>query len=345
MKNLNALQLSNDVTLMELDMMVKTPDDAEDLEFAFIGLPVRTKLDLIRGYNKLENPDFKQSAIIVASLSSMYRERIFNEKDSKEVASALNKCAEIYASNGASDRQKRHLGRELKYLVIGQPETAASVLNILDKHLTDVDVIEPIRSCISRDYSLLDKGFTAIHKSVDNVCAKAEKAGKKEPEFAASEQIRVAFADLYCGPKGSLDSAEMIDKISSYFPSFENQIRRKDAGSLHSQCEWMMHHAENDAAKSKAGILRDTFLEFSKSDKSFAEIYANITAEHQEKLHLEAFKAKVRENVMNKTGLKLKELALLNKISTPHEYTTLKQAGDTEFNKMLMKARNDAYKK
>jgi len=338
MKN---IELANDIRLFELDTLIKTPDDAEDLSIKLRNLSTKTKLDLMKDYNDLTAPDLKMSAIVVNCIGTS-RERTFNENESKEVCDTLARCAAYYVLNGASDEQKRDLGRTLKYFVIGHPENASAVLDTLDKFLTNVDVIEPIRSCMSRDHSLFDKGFKAIHKSADAICTKAKEAGKKEPHFAASEQIRLAFADLYHFGT-PMDSVAMLDRITKEFPSFEDQIRRGDASSLKNQCEWEGWRTKNDFMRCKLEILHDTFDQFGHSDKHFSEIYKSETAKRQDELARLAFKEKVAQKVKSKSeALTAQDEILLDKISKPHEYTTLKRAGNIEFNKMLMSAHRQA---
>lgn len=236
-------------------------------------LTKENKLDLVRAYNKLnkDEANLKRSAELVTCLDS-YRHynRIFDEQESKEVCSALEKCAKCYVENNASDEQKRDLGLCLKYFVIEHPENIPQVLNILDT-LTDVDVIDPIRSCMSRDPSLLDQGFAAMHKSVNAICK------KEKSDFAASWKIRVAFADLYdyFGHKNFEDVAT-IDRITKEFPSFENQIRREDAGSLYDILQSTYMNRENDAMKDELRTLSDAFSSFGKGSDSFTEHYNAI---------------------------------------------------------------------
>ncbi len=347
------VEISNDAHLGELISVVKNIDNNIDrhlIEWQIQELPVFTKNRLAREYNEIEHPNMIQSQIIAAMMRDE-RKRVYEPKDAKEVANALEKCATVYAENSASDRDKWELGRKLKHFVIGHPENTAQVFDTLTNHLTDVDVIEPIRSCMSRDHSLLEKGFAAIHKSADAVCAKAKQAGKEEPQYAASEQLRLAFADLY-NFNGQLDSAETIDKVTSYFPSFDKQIRRINpegyrfvGGNLEGACNLWQEHAKSELIYRKMQILRETFHEFEESKKPFTEIYAATSAKYKDDLERLEFQEKVKQKIIGKShDITSEDMKVLDKVSKESDYNAMKVAGNTDINKILMSARRDVRK-
>ena len=353
---MSEIKIANDPHLFELKTVFELPSmkyekspDYKSVKWQISDLSSEMKLRLAKEYNE-SNDTSKVGAVIIGTMLRSDRERVFRPEEAKEVASALERCAETYVREGASDYEKYKLGRKLKNFVVGHPETASQVFATLEKHLTDVDVIEPIRSCMSRDHSLLDKGFAAIHRSADAICAQAQKEGKENPQFAASEQIRLAFADLY-NFNGQLDSAETIDKITAHFPSFDKQIQRMNpeghdfvSCNLENACHLWHEHAKSELIYQKMQVLSETFREFDRSTKPFAEIYAATSAKHKDDMERLHFMEKVHQKISAKRDMTKEDIDLLRKISKPHDFTTLKKAGDVDFNKMIMSARQESRK-
>lgn len=323
--------------------------------YKLAALPIPEKAQIVREYNKLKNPDLRQT-LVVSNIEIDRSERIHDKADSDEILKAYAKCAKNLAASKDTklDYEKRELGRHIKQFVCGHASYSAPAFGILSKYLTDVDVIEPVRSCMSRDHSLIDKGFAAIHKSADAMCAKAKKEGKEEPQFAASDSLRLAFADLY-NFNGQLDSADTIDKITSYFPSFDKQIRRMNpekhrflSGNLEMSCNLSHERAKSDLIYWKMHVLHETFHEFEQSSEPFEKIYEKTAAKYKDKVERSQFNETVRKKVWNKIATQNNvsdaDKQALNNLKKDY-YNEMKIPGNTEINKILMSARRDARKK
>ncbi len=323
-------------------------------------LSSQDQVQLAKEYNALENPTYMQTKIM-ASLDVDYGYTpVFFEDEAEEVVKAFVKCAEQIAKDREfNDDDKYQFGRYIKYLVCRQPEVAAQAFAALE-NLTDVNVIEAIRSCMSRDHSLIDKGFAAIHKSADSICAKEAARDvsnenpkriswqHKHPKQAAAQDLNLAFADLY-NFHGFLNNVELIDKITGYFIEFEKQMSPEWC-NLDRICRGAAHHSEdkgNSDIGKKMYLLSECFEEWKKGKQDFKSIM-------EEKIEHKAFIKKVQEKIKERAGT----VGLIGISENDHkflwrvegnepDYLKLKKegkSGDADIiadNKLLMKARKE----
>ncbi len=346
------IEIANDAHLSELVQLSQTDGiDFDEIAYQMQKLPNTAKLKIAKEYNESRTDSLSEAKLVAAMMDSYGRERIYSPEDAKDMLSALNKCTQTFATQGASTQEKHDLGGALKYFAIEHPETISGVFGNLEK-LTDADVIDSIRSCMSRDSSLLDAGFAAIHKSADSICAKAEQNNWENPQFAASNQIRLAFADLYNYYGSYLGDMDAVDKITEHFADFDKQIRRVNpekskyiGGNLEGACQTHHNQETNEFVYKKMQVLENTFREFEQSDKPFKEIYTAELAGAKEELERLEFVHKVKQKIRSKAEPEDKDFELLRKMRKTNDYAELKRAGDTDFNKMLMQARKDSRKK
>ena len=312
----------------------------DHFEFGLNRLSVSERVQIAKEYNENKNPSMEQTLVVSAIEIQRNYEKFENKTDAEQVLKAYDKCAQNLAKSKDKkfDHNKYRLGRNIKSFVCGNPEYAAKGFKIFDKYLTDVDVIEPIRSCMSRDSSLIDKGFAAIHKSADSICAKAS------DNQEAYSQLNLVFADLY-GFYGARGPKEVVDKITSHFKEFEKQMNPKFC-NLGYICESAAHHAKDEDIKEKMTILSKTFREW-KGKEPFEVIYAREINRNSfiDKVHQ---KVKERTRANGEVFFSNDDVGLLNRIAEKDDYLELKEegkGGDKDViarNKMLMQARRES---
>ncbi len=305
-------------------------------------LPIQEKVQIAKEYNQQKNPNLRQS-VVISDMEVSRLEDIEDKKDAQEILNAYDKCAKNLKSKVFNlDHNKYHLGRNIKEFVCGNPEFSAQAFDIMDKNLIDVDVIDPIRSCMSRDNSLMDKGFAAIHKSADAICAKASDNKK------AAQQLNLVFADLY-NFYGRLESVDTIDKITSYFSEFEHQMDRKFC-NLEYICSGVAsseYHKNNPEKYEKMEILSKSFDKWEKGKEPFKDIYERETKRS-------SFINKVEQKVVARSRDKGElylgndDVGLLNRVARKDDYLEFKEngkSGDKDViarNKILMQARKES---
>lgn len=316
-----------------------------ELSFKLKSLPIQEKIQIAKEYNQIKTPNLRQSVVISENEINRF-EHIDDKNDAQEVLNAYDKCAKNLKSETFNlDSNKYDLGRNIKEFVCGHPEFSAQAFNILNESLTDVDVIEPIRSCMSRDNSLMDKGFSAMHRSADAVCRKASDDKK------VARQLNLAFADLY-NFHGHLESADTIEKITSYFPEFEKQMDRRFC-NLDYICSVVAsneYHKNNSEIGKKMEILSKSFEKWKKGKEPFKDIYERETKRSSFINKVEQ-KVVARSQAKGELYLESDDVDLLNRVSQKDDYLDFKENGKSgnadviARNKILMQSRRETRKK
>jgi hypothetical protein len=202
-------------------------------------------------------------------------------------------------------------------------------VKIYDKYLADVDVIDGVRSCMSRNDKLLDKGFAVIHKMADSICK------KENNPLAASDRLRLAFADLY--GYYPIKEPDRLDKITDHFIEFTPQMERRHQSSLHYNIT--TRGLQTEKAKVQTEILWSSFLAmednaFGKADlRSFAEIYADKKAQREEELQNAALmkvKNKIKRNDKKQTN-EPEQITIPNSLKYPLIYAGPRKPSPEQF--------------
>ena len=328
-----------------IDVSFDEKKDSAELFFELQILPLQEKIQIAKEYNQIKTPNLRQSVVISENIFNRF-EHIDDKNDAQEVLNAYDKCAKNLKSETFNiDHNKYELGRNIKQFVCGHPEFSAQAFNILNVSLTDVDIIDPIRSCMSRDNSLMDKGFAAMHRSADAVCRKASDDKK------VARQLNLAFADLY-NFRGHLASVNTIEKITSYFPEFEKQMDRNYC-NLEYICSVVAssaYHNKNSELCEKMEILSKSFEKWKKGNEPFKDIYERET---QRSSFINKVEQKVEARSQAKGNLYLEsgDIDLLNRVSQKDDYLDFKEngkSGDADViarNKILMQSRRETRKK
>ena len=279
------------MTASKLNKFVRLAKDKSSDWFDVLNntLSISEKVQILKEYNETKNPSLEQTLVVSAiTINGYYEDKPIRDKEIVEqILQAYDKCAQNLAKvkDAKLDSNKYDLGRNIKSFVCGNPEYSAKGLNILDKYLTDVDVIAPICTCMLCDNSLMDNGFAAIHKSVDNVCAKHPNA------YNFRQHLNSVFADLY-NLSCYLKSVEMIDKITSSFSEFEKQMD-PNLCNLNYICDnARRHYALDGYISEKMAVLSVTFDKWRRGDEPFKEVYAREINNHS---FMEMVKQKVEK--------------------------------------------------
>ena len=317
----------------------KVNRDRDRVGYRLNQLPVSERVQIAQEYNEIKNPSIEQTLVASTIEINRYYEKIENKDEAEQIMQAYAKCAQNLekANDTKLKGNKYDLGRNIKSFVCGNPEYSAKGFDILDKYLTDVDVIDPIRSCMSRDDSLIDKGFAAIHKSADSICA------RDSDDKAAARQLNLAFADLY-NLHGHRDSAEMIDKITSHFSEFEKQMDTRYC-NLEYICEAPKSH--NEEVRKKMNGLSKIFGEWKKGKESFNVIHERETSRHSF-IDMVEQKVKARSKAKGEDYLSNDDRRLLHRVAAKADYLTIKEEGKSgdkdviDRNKILMQAHRES---
>ena len=278
----------------------------DELEYPILAhLSAQEQVQIAREYNKLEHPSAMESLIISALNTDNLRtfKRKFTNEESAEIMAAYSKCAAL--ADKDIPMFKHNLAQNIKSLFVAHPETAGKALKLYDERFCDIDVIDNVRSCMTSNTRLVDKGFAVIHKNVHNLLAKG--GNNKEVKFALSERLATAFRDLY-GHYGS-HRADNVDKITENFVLLGKHINRKSQiGMQHTLLEC---DSPDKLCQAKNEILYNSFKKMEEDERTFGEIYAQELAENKEKLEQLDFASKVSMKVRKKPNVEEKDAAIM----------------------------------
>ena len=264
-------------------------------------LQPQEQLQIAREYLKSEKPTALENLVMLSlNVNPAYStERAFNPTESIEFALAFAKCA---ADTDLSRSQKHELSRNLQHLVERQPETARMALNILSDYLCDCDIIDPIRTCISRNKKLADKGFAAIQKNVATLHAADENDNPYKKYI--DKHLAVAFRDLYEQYAGK--SPEITDIITENFILLNKHLdpHKQKISHIFLECR-----PNNQLSREKIEILYESFKQAEAESEQcpFGEIYAEKLAQHAEKLEQLTFRERVTHKVRKNNDFAAKE--------------------------------------
>lgn len=250
------------------------------------------QLQLAREYNALQNPSSMENLIILSlnTNNSRTSERKFNHLESAEIMEAFAKCADnITNSSAASAQFKYELARNIQSLVRCHSETARFALAVYEQNLSDIDIIDCVRTCMLRNNKLLDKGFAVIGKNVQNLLRDCPAAAKEQTKAQISEHLTVAFRDLYkfYTPR----NAETIDIITDNFMALNKHIERNQQSSLGNTM--IACRADYPLCKIKRDVLYYSFKAMEEDTRPFTEIYSEELSRHKDELAQAAHKEKV----------------------------------------------------
>ena len=304
-----ALEFAEDFrdNLPQKELKQKILEEVQDeLEYPILAhLSAQEQLQLVREYNKLENPTTFENLVISAlNTDNLHNQkRKFTNDESAEVMAAYSKCAS--AINKDMPMFKHNLAQNIKSLFCAHPETAGKALKIYDEHFSDIDIIDNVRSCMTSNPRLVDKGFAVIHKNVNNLVLK--RGESKEAKFMLSERLATAFRDLY-GYYGS-QSSDNVDKITENFVLLEKYIERKSQIDI--QHTLLQCDSPDRLCQVKNEMLYDSFKKMEEDGRTFGEIYAGELAENKEKLEQLDFTSRVSVKIRKKSNAEEKDAAIM----------------------------------